>query len=148
MSDIVTNARTIHKDQWTYEPADGKWYVVIPFECEENDDVIIDLADSYEYIQEHSSDFDSLENGFTRKNECVITASKKPECDILIEVNKAQLLRGEIIYHKNPETGEFMPEWIPEEMPNIDFGSMIAPQENMPDENNEVVDADVKSIIV
>ena len=115
MSELIsTGARTIKKEQWTFEPRDNKWYAIIPFECEEKDDVIMNFMDSDEYVLEHKEDFDALNNGFTRKNECVITCDHKPKCDMLIEINKATMLRGEIIYHKNPETGQFLPEWRPD----------------------------------
>lgn len=118
---ISTGGRTLRHEDWKFEARDGLWYITVPFECEENEDVVMTFLDSDDYIQEHKKEFDALNNGFTRKNECVITSDIKPTCDMLVEVQKAKLMKGEIIYHKNPETGEFMPEWKPEETGGFGF---------------------------
>lgn len=116
MSNIITTGgRTLKPEDWKFEARDGLWYITVPFECDENEDVVMTFLDSNDYVQEHKKDFDALNNGFTRKNECIITSDIKPSCDMLVEIQKAKLMKGEIIYHKDPETGEFLPEWKPEE---------------------------------
>ena len=97
---IITTARTVYKDSWTKE-IDGIWYAQIPFECNENDDTIIELIDTPEYIREHQKDFDALDNGYTKKNTCVITASHKPECDITVSIKKLSEDGGSLVI--NPD---------------------------------------------
>jgi len=115
MSDIITNVRSISKDHWMKE-SDGLWYTHIPFECTEDEDIIINLVDPSEYINEHKADFDALGNGYTKKNECVVTSLRKPECDITVELKKAYTVPGRIIYTKD-EKGQFVAEFEPAPVP-------------------------------
>ena len=103
----------IKENQWAFDSEDNKWYAIIPFKCNEDDDVIIELIDSDEYIINHIEDFKSIDNGITKENECIITSDHKPKCDFSINIENAKLLEGEIIYHKDHETGKFIPEWVP-----------------------------------
>ena len=50
MSEIITNIRVITPDHWMKE-TDGKWYTHIPFECEENEDTLIEFIDSDELLE-------------------------------------------------------------------------------------------------
>ena len=110
MSSIITNIRVIKPEHWTQE-VDGTWYAHIPFECDEDDDTLIDFADTQEYIDKHKNDFDALRSGFTKKNTCVILADHKPTCDIQVSIKKASEEEGRIVYTLNPD-GTFEPEWL------------------------------------
>jgi len=110
MSSIITNIRVITPDQWMQE-IDGMWYAHIPFECEEDDDTLIDFADTDEYINEHRVDFDALRSGYTKKNTCVILAEHKPTCNISVSIKKASEENGMIVYALQPD-GTFEPTWL------------------------------------
>lgn len=111
MSSIITNVRIITPDHWMKE-SDGKWYTHIPFECEEDEDTLIEFVDSNDYIQEHKEDFDALNSGYTKKNVCIISADHKPTCNISIQVKKASEENGRIMYNLKPD-GIFEAEWVP-----------------------------------
>ena len=117
MSKIITNVRIITPDHWMKE-SDGKWYTHIPFECEEDEDTLIEFIDSDEYIQEHKEDFDALNSGYTKKNVCIISADHKPTCDISIQVKKVSEENGRIMYNLKPD-GTFEAEWVPNQSTNI-----------------------------
>ena len=111
MSSIITNVRIITPDHWMKE-SDGKWYTHIPFECEEDEDTLIEFVDSNDYIQKHKEDFDALNSGYTKKNVCIISADHKPMCNISIHVKKASEENGRIMYNLKPD-GTFEAEWVP-----------------------------------
>ena len=117
MSGIITNVRIITPDHWMKE-SDGKWYTHIPFECEEDEDTLIEFVDSEEYIQEHKEDFDALNSGYTKKNVCIISADHKPTCDISIQVKKASEENGRIMYNLKLD-GKFEAELVPNQSTNI-----------------------------
>lgn len=111
MSSIITNVMIITPDSWIKE-LDGKLYTYIPFECEEDEDTLIEFVDSIDYIKEHKEDFDALNSGYTKKNVCVISADHKPSCNISIQVKKASEENGHIMYNLKPD-GTFEAEWVP-----------------------------------
>lgn len=111
MSGIITDVRTIHPDDWTRE-RDGVWYVNIPFDCTEKDDVIVDIADSEEYVNKHKRDFDCLSNGITSKNNCTLTAKRQPKCDMTITLTKLMYIQGKLVYDHDVETGEYKPRFV------------------------------------
>ena len=123
MSNIITNVRTILQDAWQQE-SNGIWYVSVPFECEENEDIVMEVADPEDYIAEHKADFDALNNGFTRKNECIITSNIKPSCDIHVSINKVSDIGGHIFVD---DSGNM--EYIPEIAAN-NFFDLIKGVEN------------------
>lgn len=90
MSSIITDVRIIHPEDWMRE-ADGTWYTHIPYECEESDDVLIELIDDEDYVREHERDFNALHSGYTKKNTCIISADIKPSCNIQIMLEKGKL---------------------------------------------------------
>ena len=143
MSDIITDIRTIPVEAWQKE-YDGKWYVHIPFECEENDDVIMEFVDPDDYVQKHKKDFDALNNGFTTKNQCTITSDTKPTCDMHIKISKAEILPGRIIYTKDPTTGQFIPEWQPDEKPGL--GGLFGALGGLGGMSSDIIDAMTKKI--
>lgn len=117
MSSIITNVRIITPDHWMKE-SDGKWYTHIPFECEEDEDTLIEFVDSEDYIQKHKEDFDALNSGYTKKNVCIISADHKPTCNISIQVKKASEENGRIMYSLKPD-GTFEAEWVSNQSSNI-----------------------------
>jgi len=123
MSEIITNIMVITPDHWMKE-TDGKWYTHIPFECEENEDTLIEFIDSDEYIQEHKVDFDALNSGYTKKNVCIISADHKPTCNISIQVKKAADEPGRIMYNLKPD-GTFEAEWVPDKSNEFDILSLL-----------------------
>lgn len=123
MSEIITNVRVITPDHWMKE-TDGKWYTHIPFECEENEDTLIEFIDSDEYIQEHKVDFDALNSGYTKKNVCIISADHKPTCNISIQVKKTADEPGRIMYNLKPD-GTFEAEWVPDKSGGFDISSLL-----------------------
>ena len=123
MNNIITNVRVITPDHWI-EETDGKWYTHIPFECDENDDTLIEFIDSEEYINQHINDFSALNSGYTKTNMCVISANHKPTCDIQIQIKKAKDEDGRIIYTKKDD-GVFEPEWLPNNPPELSIFDML-----------------------
>ena len=110
----MVNVQTVNKDSWVKK--DETWYAHIPFECNESDDVIINFVDPIDYIKENIESFEYIRNGYTKDNECVITAINKPECDITVELKRAAVTPGRVIYTKDSE-GNFVAEWEPAETP-------------------------------
>lgn len=114
MSDIITNVTLIKKEWWQQE-RDGMWYVHIPCDCTEKDDVILDFSNTpQEFIDANKADLDALNNGYTINGECVITADHKINCDIPVEVKLAKVMPGRIMYTRDEATGEFKAEWVPD----------------------------------
>lgn len=89
----------IHVEDWL-QVYDGKWYIVIPFEATEDEDVVIDFIDSPEYMQEHMFVYDYIESGYTSDNQVVIIASNRPVCPITLGISKSDYHSEKIDYDK------------------------------------------------
>ena len=143
MSSIITNVRIITPDHWMKE-SDGKWYTHIPFECEEDEDTLIEFVDSNDYTQEHKDDFDALNSGYTKKNVCIISADHKPACNISIQVKKVSEENGYIIYNLKTD-GTFEAEWVPNQ--SNSFMDLLGGFNLTNDQFNEISDK-AKDIII
>ena len=116
MSSIITDVRVITPDHWMKEN-DGKYYTHIPFQCDENEDTLIEFVDSDEYIQQHKEDFDALNSGYTQKNVCIISADHKPSCNMSIQIKRAAEEDGRVMYSMDKD-GHFTAEWVPNNKPD------------------------------
>lgn len=58
----------------------------------------------------HKNVFEALGNGYTRKNECILTCGVKPDCDVQVMLEKAALMKGRLT--PTPDGGF---KWVPDE---------------------------------
>ena len=96
----------IDSNVWIYD--DGKWTVNIPFNCIENEDVVLTYVDSEEYINEHKDMYANIKGGNTYNGKCELVTTSEPSCDITVAIEKLHEVGGTVFYSEDGN-----PQYIP-----------------------------------
>lgn len=79
----------VNKNDWKLQG--NTWITYVPFNCSDNDTLLINIIDNDELIKEHENFYNSLSGGVVLNNYCSVVSTVEPECDVLLKVAKSDI---------------------------------------------------------